>query len=104
MRVGEASSTRALWGRCFRASAGMRSTIRGQYCAFWNIIGACADAHPQAEHREPPSVRSVASPDRRPSPPSYPFIAPGQNRRCRAAKATASRRLCTASLPRMFCT
>ena len=104
MMVGEASSTRALCGRCSRASAGMRSTIRGQYCAFWNIIGACADAIPS------PSIASLLpwDPWRAQTacraPPSYPFIAPGQNRRCRAAKATASRRLCTASLPRMFCT
>jgi hypothetical protein len=46
MMAGVASSTRALCGRCSRASAGIRSTIRGQYCAFWNIIGAWADAIP----------------------------------------------------------
>ena len=44
--AGVAISTRALWGRCSRASAGIRSSTRGQYCAFWNIIGACDDAIP----------------------------------------------------------
>src|SRR5262249_47457654 len=33
-------------GSCSRASGGIRSTTRGQYCAFWNIIGACDDAIP----------------------------------------------------------
>ena len=46
MTAGVAISTRALCGRCSRASAGIRSTTRGQYCAFWNIIGACDDAIP----------------------------------------------------------
>src|SRR5881628_726246 len=46
MIAGVAISTRALCGRCSRASAGIRSTTRGQYCAFWNIIGACDDAIP----------------------------------------------------------
>jgi hypothetical protein len=31
----------------------MRSTTRGQYCAFWNIIGACAEAIPS------PSIASL---------------------------------------------
>src|SRR5438093_3726737 len=46
MMAGVAISTRALCGSCSRASAGIRSTTRGQYCAFWNIIGACDDAIP----------------------------------------------------------
>src|SRR6185503_1518129 len=46
MIAGVASSTRALCGRCSRAWLGIRSSIRGQYCAFWNIIGAWADAIP----------------------------------------------------------
>ena len=47
MMAGVAISSRALRGSCSRASAGIRPTTRGQYCAFWNIIGACDDAIPR---------------------------------------------------------
>ena len=48
MSAGDAISVRALVGSCSRAAAGIRSITRGQYCAFWNIIGACDDAIPSS--------------------------------------------------------